>query len=1080
MLKSFKSGLLLLYILVMTPLCAMDVKKSGIQSRENGAFHGMSSRKRTSSKTIAPKEGQTPSASPMSQSKEGQTESAQNDSNADDNQLSKEEKKKRANQKKREARKKKRAANQTPSASPQSESPSLSSRTESRSLSSKSNTPAISSRTVSPSFSSQRQTPSVSPYGHSPSSSSSILTPSSASQSHSTTPLPYSKESKKGAEESVTHDQSHRVNQVSPTDLTKDSKRTPLMDAVIANDINRVIAYVVNSEESINNVDSDGNSALIHAMRHGSFSIIALLLGHNAAIDHQNNDGQTALMRVAEIGEITTLEFMLQKGADINKQSKDGSTALMYAVRNNPMMIMSLLKYQADPTIKNFNGKTACSIAFENKLNNTIPDAYENQPKKEACTFYDYCIKELLKAELKSPKCELNLNNYWDENLKVTLLMYATASGDDEWIDLILAKNSSNINAEDVDSYTALTYASRYPKIRCLQKLLQAGANVNHLNKNGYSPLMYVIQKENKECFDLLLNAGANVNAQNKTAQTPLILATKCETADYTAELIKVGAIINTQDDQGGTALMFAAGFGNLACLRLLLEANADINMQDNEGWSALMYAVSKSNHEIIEELLRHNANRFLRAKADKDAFTLACDLNDPRSMELLCKNTKGLDIETLENILDEANLISKHQDDPKILKFVEKNPKFSKLIEHNQQIIEIVETAIEHVNNAYAALPIPNYSIVSLKYKALIVKAREYVAKIENDAKIDHDTASQGKSITNRDSIKMDRLLSNNRLSVIKKLNYIRKNILALAQNNNITALQNIFDCTGKRKLVALAKRMTDGDKNTALHLAAHNGHAQIVTFLLDLGFNPCALNGERKTPRTRAHENNHKNVEKILLDAENNYKKECERANKIYMQIEQALQRQEEKDAAKIQKAEERHSLQLQRDQEEHAHKMHEKQQQENAEEQLLNQKRQAQAKREDELRDYFSAAVLEDDDASWLETISQKYRVPGHGKEIDGIYFTHHALERMSPDTPEVRSQLEARALRKGLTRGTTAFNTYVQPRGITPEQVIETITLGELITTHRGAVIYRRNGIKVVVAQDDGTIITTFWE
>lgn len=332
----------------------------------------------------------------------------------------------------------------------------------------------------------------------------------------------------------------------------------------------------------------------------------------------------------------------------------------------------------------------------------------------------------------------------------------------------------------------------------------------------------------------------------------------------------------------------------------------------------------------------------------------------------------------------------------------------------------------------------------------------------------------------------KTNQTTPNNKVWLRIRLNSVRKNIIQSVRKNDIASLQQLLKCSclacqrSHQHIVALAQQITDAAGNTALHLAAHHGNADIVAFLLELRFNPLATNKEEKTSRKLAQENNHKNIELILLEAEKNYNKECLTANKAAMQIEQALKRKQQRLNAQHQKTAELQLLHRKKAEAALAQKVTEKAQKEKLEERLLYQKRLAQAKHEVELREYFRAAVREDDDGSWIETIlSRGYRLPGQGKEIEGRYFTKHALERMAPDTPEVRRQLEARALAKGLAKDTKAFNDYVQPRGITPEQVTETITLGEANSTHREAVIYRRNGLKVVVAQD-GAIITAVWE
>jgi hypothetical protein len=72
-------------------------------------------------------------------------------------------------------------------------------------------------------------------------------------------------------------------------------------------------------------------------------------------------------------------------------------------------------------------------------------------------------------------------------------------------------------------------------------------------------------------------------------------------------------------------------------------------------------------------------------------------------------------------------------------------------------------------------------------------------------------------------------------------------------------------------------------------------------------------------------------------------------------------------------------------------------------------------------------------------------------GGGMRINGRYYTEHALERMAPNTPQIRAELEARAaqrlIRLGITPGSGAWDAClakalrkIDPRGI-PPSVIE---------------------------------------
>ncbi|WP_231559818.1 pre-toxin TG domain-containing protein [Geobacillus sp. FSL W8-0032] len=62
---------------------------------------------------------------------------------------------------------------------------------------------------------------------------------------------------------------------------------------------------------------------------------------------------------------------------------------------------------------------------------------------------------------------------------------------------------------------------------------------------------------------------------------------------------------------------------------------------------------------------------------------------------------------------------------------------------------------------------------------------------------------------------------------------------------------------------------------------------------------------------------------------------------------------------------------------------------------------------------------------------------------GGEIGGRRYSEHSLERMAPDTIQVRAELEKRALEKGLKPGTKEFKNFVDPRGVPPMVVEDTI-------------------------------------
>lgn len=113
---------------------------------------------------------------------------------------------------------------------------------------------------------------------------------------------------------------------------------------------------------------------------------------------------------------------------------------------------------------------------------------------------------------------------------------------------------------------------------------------------------------------------------------------------------------------------------------------------------------------------------------------------------------------------------------------------------------------------------------------------------------------------------------------------------------------------------------------------------------------------------------------------------------------------------------------------------------------------------------------------DDISWS--------LNKNGAIINGRKYSGHALERMAPDTPAIRAQLNTRAQEiakgKGYVPGTKEYNDvikgYIQPRNVPPLVVEDTIkngvkTAGNQINTWKF-----ETGDVTVIINDLGDVIT----
>ena len=109
--------------------------------------------------------------------------------------------------------------------------------------------------------------------------------------------------------------------------------------------------------------DESDETALLSAARVGSLKGVNFLLAHGADVNHKNSYfDQTALL-LTEVPEVA--QTLLVHGADPNVTSKiDQSTPLLnWAATGNQKVVLLLLQYGANPTVRNSAGKTPAEVA---------------------------------------------------------------------------------------------------------------------------------------------------------------------------------------------------------------------------------------------------------------------------------------------------------------------------------------------------------------------------------------------------------------------------------------------------------------------------------------------------------------------------------------------------------------------------------------------------------------------------------------------------------------------------------------------------------------------------------------------
>jgi ankyrin repeat protein len=127
------------------------------------------------------------------------------------------------------------------------------------------------------------------------------------------------------------------------------------------------------------------------------------------------------------------------------------------------------------------------------------------------------------------------------EGSATTLMAAAFADDDDVLSDLI--HRGADLEATDVDGYTALMYACNGGRIRSAELLLDAGADVNARDNDKSTPIMFAAQHGQTDIVRRLIEHGADIQARGEHGLTALGFAQQNGHEQTVAVLEEAGAV---------------------------------------------------------------------------------------------------------------------------------------------------------------------------------------------------------------------------------------------------------------------------------------------------------------------------------------------------------------------------------------------------------------------------------------------------------------------------------------------------------------------------------------------------------
>ena len=291
-------------------------------------------------------------------------------------------------------------------------------------------------------------------------------------------------------------------------------------------------------------------------------SVCLKLLEQGSSIDEMASDGSTALCAASIVGSVNTVRLLLKSSA-ATQAGGDRFPLLEAAKYGHEDVVRELLAWGATPFQATTNGRTALHAAVAGDFINIAKALLDREP---------------------------DVNTY-SHNTCWTPVHAASTSGALSVLKLLVKASGSSVNLQTFDGESPLHCAAEHGHYSVVDFLLEAGASSLLPDRFGQTPLHTAASHNDPEILRLLLRtsptaADEAINAKDHGGQTPLHKAAKSGAAAAVKSLLSQGADCRLFDSRGRTALNLAAMGNHSEIIAQLSSSDTGLKSQGSIGES--------------------------------------------------------------------------------------------------------------------------------------------------------------------------------------------------------------------------------------------------------------------------------------------------------------------------------------------------------------------------------------------------------------------------------------------------------------------------------------------------------------
>mmetsp|Transcript_7770 Transcript_7770/g.11547 ORF Transcript_7770/g.11547 Transcript_7770/m.11547 type:complete len:1320 (+) Transcript_7770:61-4020(+) len=617
----------------------------------------------------------------------------------------------------------------------------------------------------------------------------------------------------------------------------------------------------MNSESSEYSCSDPETHTFLQACARGDVELIHKLLSARGDMYNvRNENGSCGIHFAATCGRQRVLEILVNAGTDVNTRNNGGSTPLHFACQQMHDNCVKWLITVAGASIKvcNNNGLTPVHVLCTGSAVSLLRwmasfcsefhyffdqnECGDQSNSKNSASLLE-CACESGNAEMLQALLDIGVSSNLKGTQNRTALHVASSKGVLELAQIICERpDFSGVDAVDCDGKTALFYACLSGSVNVVKYLLNEKADFNIINSRGNTCMHAACQNGDLKIVRQLVTAGMDVNTANLKGDRPTDFAVAAKKETVLAYMRSIMALERTVEirirklclaqDVDGLVHMVQSGYdvvdsvssivknppttsvfhticrkGLLRTCSYLCSLEVPLDVRDPEGYTPLHICSAEGHYDLLELLLDSGADYLMRTDDGRNCVHLAAKgghLDVVRALE-----SRGVAI-------DDSDLFG---------------------------MTPLLAACSSGKNDVVQYLLQQNANIDAVDANGMT--AMHYACKSGVVSLVEHlsDCGVSVDSTENADcSSPFLCACESGALDVAKWL---------LTQRGC-----NIFFKGGQ-----------DGIENTALHLAAGNGHMQVAEWLVHCGLQVGDLNFDRKSPIHLAEEAGHHDLAKWLV---------------------------------------------------------------------------------------------------------------------------------------------------------------------------------------------------------------------